>query len=120
MVKILFFKDFDDLIGDIVAAREIDNSGGNFLSKYSNSLLNALSLILTNKAELYDDPVRKSIFLLNNYNFILKKLDNGKKLLEVSERNSPEVRDSFASLVENSRVDFLKFWDEVIKYTGIV
>ena len=98
-----------------MASREIDNSGGNFLSKYSNSLLNALSLILTNKADLYDDPVRKAIFLVNNYNFILKKLDNESKILEVARKNSPDVRDAFASLVAQNRSDFLEIWNQIIQ-----
>ena len=35
-----------------------------------------LNLYLKNKSEHYDDPAKKAIFLLNNYNYIVSNLQS--------------------------------------------
>ena len=35
-----------------------------------------LNLYLKNKSEQYDDPAKKAIFLLNNYNYIVTSLQS--------------------------------------------
>lgn len=40
----------------------------------SARVLSALGLNLTNKAEMYSDPALKPIFMVNNFNYILKSL----------------------------------------------
>ena len=40
----------------------------------SAKVLSALGLNLSNKSETYSDPFLRPIFMLNNYNYILKSM----------------------------------------------
>ena len=44
-----------------------------FINDYYSGTLN---LYLKNKSEHYDDPAKKAIFLLNNYNYIVSSLQS--------------------------------------------
>lgn len=53
-----------------------------FISVHSAKVLSSLGLNLNNKAEAYNDPAIKSIFLLNNFNYILRSLRRSVPFLE--------------------------------------
>ena len=45
-----------------------------FPPPYTAKVLSSLGANLTNKSETYSDVTLRSIFMLNNYNYILKSL----------------------------------------------
>ena len=51
----------------------INRNAPTFFSPFS---LGTLNLYLKNKSEHYDDPAKKAIFLLNNYNYIVISLQS--------------------------------------------
>ena len=51
----------------------INRNAPTFISPFS---LGTLNLYLKNKSEHYDDPAKKAIFLLNNYNYIVISLQS--------------------------------------------
>ncbi|XP_065419494.1 exocyst complex component 7 isoform X11 [Chrysemys picta bellii] len=78
--------------------RETSSSASSYSSEFSRRLLSTyickvlgnLQLNLLSKSKVYEDPALSAIFLHNNYNYILKSLENWLKVTEyISERNLP-------------------------------
>ena len=81
---------------------------------YINRLLGALSFNIQTKSDLYDDPIKKKIFLLNNYHFISKRLENDPKLLALASKHDAELGPKFIQLTTECKEDFMKQWDAVV------
>uniref|UniRef100_A0A8C3IXW7 Exocyst complex component 7 n=1 Tax=Chrysemys picta bellii TaxID=8478 RepID=A0A8C3IXW7_CHRPI len=90
--------DFQETAGAMLASQETSSSASSYSSEFSRRLLSTyickvlgnLQLNLLSKSKVYEDPALSAIFLHNNYNYILKSLENWLKVTEyISERNLP-------------------------------
>ncbi|XP_025053257.1 exocyst complex component 7 isoform X5 [Alligator sinensis] len=90
--------DFQETAGAMLASQETSSSASSYSSEFSRRLLSTyickvlgnLQLNLLSKVRVYEDPALKAIFLHNNYNYILKSLENWLKVTDyISERSLP-------------------------------
>uniref|UniRef100_A0A5F8H5L0 Exocyst complex component 7 n=1 Tax=Monodelphis domestica TaxID=13616 RepID=A0A5F8H5L0_MONDO len=90
--------DFQETAGAMLASQETSSSATSYNSEFSKRLLSTyickvlgnLQLNLLSKSKVYEDPALRAIFLHNNYNYILKSLENWLKVTDyISEKNLP-------------------------------
>ena len=103
----------------MVASKENEQSGVVAFSMYINRLLGALSFNLQSKAGLYDDPFRATVFLLNNYHFISKRLEKDSSLLKLASQHEPELGPRFITLTSDNKTEFIAQWEGVVSHAVI-
>ncbi|CAB4006486.1 exocyst complex component 7 isoform X2 [Paramuricea clavata] len=90
------------------------------VAKYISRVLGALGLNLELKSKSYvhiaGQPALSGIFLLNNYNYILKRLQRTGVLLLMSEGGSIEIESQYMKLIEEQKVSYRKGWNKVMSY----
>jgi len=84
------------------------------LSNYFIKLLGTLNLFLKTKSEHYDDPAKRAIFLLNNYNYIITSLQSSGILKLVSSTDN-RMEITYQQLVNDQRIQYLQCWDKVLQ-----
>ncbi|XP_071107371.1 exocyst complex component 7-like [Haliotis cracherodii] len=85
------------------------------LADYMTRVLSALGLNLTNKAEMYSDPALKPIFMLNNFNYILKSLKRS-GLLELLHAWNPQVADVYETQITEQKRSYSESWNKVLHF----
>ncbi|XP_061079400.1 exocyst complex component 7 isoform X8 [Conger conger] len=103
--------------------RESSSSASSYSSEFSRRLLSTyickvlgnLQLNLLSKSKVYEDSALSAIFLLNNYNYILKSLEKSEliQLVGVTNRNA-EV--SYRELMEQQMQIYQRSWLKVTEY----
>lgn len=103
----------------MVLSKETEQPGADGFSLYINRLLGALTYNLESKADLYDDKTKKEIFLLNNYHFINKRLENNKALLEIGAKTQPKFGSNYSALALERRENFMSYWEKMEEFTNV-
>lgn len=85
------------------------------LAEYITKVLSSLGLNLNNKAEAYNDPAIKSIFLLNNFNYILRSLRRS-SMLDVVHLWNNEVKVFYEGQIVNQKRIYSQSWSRVLHY----
>ncbi|KHJ91041.1 hypothetical protein OESDEN_09102 [Oesophagostomum dentatum] len=71
------------------------------LPKLFARILSALGMTLKKKSENYDDPALSNLFLLNNYNYIAKALEDDEDgLLPVIKEQNTQILSFYRSEIE--------------------
>ncbi|XP_061079398.1 exocyst complex component 7 isoform X6 [Conger conger] len=115
--------DFQETAGAMLASQESSSSASSYSSEFSRRLLSTyickvlgnLQLNLLSKSKVYEDSALSAIFLLNNYNYILKSLEKSEliQLVGVTNRNA-EV--SYRELMEQQMQIYQRSWLKVTEY----
>lgn len=87
----------------------------NKVAFFMTQVLSALGLNLSNKAETYSDPGMKPIFMLNNFNYILKSLKNT-GLLELLLLQNKEVARFYNEQITEQKRIYSESWSKVLHY----
>ncbi|KAL4239242.1 Exocyst complex component 7 [Mactra antiquata] len=85
------------------------------LADYCTKVLSALGLNLTNKAETYSDPFLKPIFMLNNFNYILKSLKRS-GLIELIHSWHKDVQSFYEDKIVEEKKNYSQSWSRVMHY----
>lgn len=85
------------------------------LADYCSKVLAALGLNLSNKSETYGDPYLKPIFLLNNYNYILKSLKRSGCINLVSLWNK-DIETQYEEQINEQKKFYSQSWSRVLHY----
>lgn len=85
------------------------------LAEYITKVLSSLGLNLNNKAEAYNDPAIRSIFLLNNFNYILRSLRRS-DMIDIVHLWNGEVEVFYESQVVNQKRIYSQSWSRVLHY----
>ncbi|KAK7112146.1 exocyst complex component 7-like [Littorina saxatilis] len=85
------------------------------VADYMTRVLSALGLNLSNKAETYNDPGLRPIFMLNNFNYILKALKTT-GLLELLLLWNREVATYYNEQVLEQKRIYSQSWSKVLHY----
>ncbi|KAJ8251442.1 hypothetical protein GJAV_G00221400 [Gymnothorax javanicus] len=115
--------DFQETAGAMLASQESSSSASSYSLEFSRRLLSTyickvlgnLQLNLLSKSKVYEDSALSAIFLLNNYNYILKSLEKSEliQLVGVTNRNA-EV--SYRELMEQQMHIYQRSWVKVTEY----
>ena len=85
------------------------------LAEYITKVLSALGLNMSNKAETYSDPTLRTVFMLNNYNYILKSLRQS-KMLELVHKWNPDVEGYYEEQILEQKRVYSQSWSRVLTY----
>ncbi|KAK2185572.1 hypothetical protein NP493_228g06031 [Ridgeia piscesae] len=85
------------------------------LAEFMTKVLSALGANLTNKSETYSDVTLRSIFMLNNYNYILKSLRRTRMLLLVHLRD-PNVETYYIDHIRQQKRSYFQSWSRVLHF----
>lgn len=85
------------------------------LADYCTKVLSALGLNLSNKAETYGDPFLRPIFMLNNYNYILKSLKRS-GLIELIHMWNKDVEMFYEDKILEQKKHYSQSWSRVMHY----
>ncbi|KAK6050966.1 Exo70 exocyst complex subunit [Cooperia oncophora] len=78
-------------------------------------ILSALGMTLKKKSENYDDPALSSLFLLNNYNYIAKALEDDEDgLLPVINEQNTQILSFYHSEIEQCVNIYMRSWNQCI------
>ncbi|XP_064602319.1 exocyst complex component 7-like [Liolophura sinensis] len=85
------------------------------IADYVMKVLSSLGLNLTNKAETYGDATLRAIFMLNNYNYMLKSLKRS-GLLELVHIADNQVEQAFNDKILENKKLYSESWSRVLHY----
>ncbi|KHJ88484.1 Exo70 exocyst complex subunit [Oesophagostomum dentatum] len=78
-------------------------------------ILSALGMTLKKKSENYDDPALSNLFLLNNYNYIAKALEDDEDgLLPVIKEQNTQILSFYRSEIEQYINHYIRSWHPCI------
>ncbi|XP_050394156.1 exocyst complex component 7 [Patella vulgata] len=85
------------------------------VADYMTRVLSALGLNLSNKAETYGDPALKPIFMLNNFNYILKSIKRS-GLLKLLLMWNDKVEGFYLEQIQVQKRFYSQSWSKVLHY----
>lgn len=95
-----------------------DTYASQIVSEYFARILAALSLNLTNKSKMYDTSALQSIFVLNNYNYIVKSLHKIGIMKMLEEYGNPNLEREYDEAIEEEMKSYERSWFRVASYLG--
>uniref|UniRef100_A0A670IJF8 Exocyst complex component 7 n=2 Tax=Podarcis muralis TaxID=64176 RepID=A0A670IJF8_PODMU len=111
--------DFQETAGAMLASQETSSSASSYSSEFSRRLLSTyickvlgnLQLNLLSKSKVYEESL-SAIFLLNNYNYILKSLEKSEliQLVAVTQKNAEK---SYREHIEQQITAYQRSWLKV-------
>ncbi|KAM3848986.1 exocyst complex component 7 isoform 7-T7 [Vipera latastei] len=115
--------DFQETAGAMLASQETSSSASSYSSEFSRRLLSTyickvlgnLQLNLLSKSKVYEDPALSAIFLLNNYNYILKSLEKS-ELIQLVAVTQKTAERSYRELIEQQILTYQCSWLKVTDY----
>ncbi|XP_043924041.1 exocyst complex component 7 isoform X3 [Protopterus annectens] len=115
--------DFKETAGAMLTSQESSSSASSYSNEFSKRLLSTyickvlgnLQLNLLSKSKVYEDPALSAIFLLNNYNYILKSLEKCGliKLVAVTQKTAEK---SYQEHIQQQIQTYQRSWSKVIDY----
>ncbi|RCN24326.1 hypothetical protein ANCCAN_29980 [Ancylostoma caninum] len=85
------------------------------LPKLFARILSALGMTLKKKSEDYDDPALSNLFLLNNYNYIAKALEDDEDgLLPVINEQNTQILSFYHAEIEQYINHYMRSWHPCI------
>ncbi|VDI82233.1 exocyst complex component 7, partial [Mytilus galloprovincialis] len=82
---------------------------------YMTKVLSALGLNLSNKSETYNDPTLRPVFMLNNYNYILKSITRS-GLLNLIHLCNKDVGQYYEDQIHEQKRLYSESWSKVLHY----
>lgn len=117
---------FVETVGSMLVTLQEDQSGNFFtrdtelfirvVAEYVQRVLGALGLNLELKARVYEAPTLSSLFLLNNYNYIVKALQRSGLLALLQEGGIAEVEKQYQELINEHKATYQKCWSKVLNF----
>ena len=112
---------FSETTGVILASKEDSSSRSssnhdNFVANYISQALICLSRSLALKAKSYDMIGLQSIFMLNNYNYIIKSLEKTGLMSLLKQHGFPNLEVEYKETMEEETKQYEKSWNKVINH----
>uniref|UniRef100_T1J1M1 Vitellogenin domain-containing protein n=1 Tax=Strigamia maritima TaxID=126957 RepID=T1J1M1_STRMM len=113
--------DYAETVGELLlktdkmAASPTTEKKKNAMGHYILRVLTTLNLTLCNKSESYSDPCLKSIFRLNNLNYISKSLQRS-GLLEIVQMYNKDIEEHFNDQIREHKRLYSHSWSRVLHY----
>ena len=86
-------------------------------AQYISRCLAAISANLEAKAK-YEDPALKSLFFMNNYNFVFDRLKKT-ELIKIVESYDSETSSRYRAAILEHKASYIKGWERVTQYCSI-
>lgn len=113
---------FPEIAGGMIAAKKSDGSAsaaqakrayGEYISRCCSSIVTSLEV-----RARYEDPALKSLFLMNNYNFLLKRLRKT-DVINIIEQYDSKISTNFTSTMLAHKDAYVKGWGRVVAHCSI-
>jgi len=82
-------------------------------------VLSVLSLNLTNKSKLYDTSALQAVFMLNNYNYIIKSLHKIGIMKMLQDHGQPNLEQDYDEAIEEEMKLYLRSWKRVTNHLEV-
>lgn len=115
-----------ETVGSMLVTLQEDQSGNFFtrepelftkvVADYVQRVLGALGLNLELKARVYETPTLSSLFLLNNYNYVIKALQRSGLLALLQEGGNAEVQKQYQTLIADHKSTYQKCWGKLLNF----
>lgn len=115
-----------ETVGSMLVTLQEDQSGNfftretelftKFVAGYVQRVLGALGLNLELKARVYETPTLSSLFLLNNYNYVIKALQRSGLLALLQGGGIGEVQKQYQQLIEDHKSTYQKCWGKLLNF----
>ncbi|XP_020611079.1 exocyst complex component 7-like [Orbicella faveolata] len=112
---------YTETVGSMLVTMQEEQSGNFFtretelftkvVAEYVQRVLGALGLNLELKARVYEAPTLCSLFLLNNYNYIVKALQRLGLLALLQEGGISGVEKQYQQLIDEQKTTYQKWYD---------
>lgn len=83
-------------------------------ANYITRVLSTLGLTLKNKSDTYTDPHLRAIFMLNNFNYILKTLRKS-ELIKIVSSYDRDIELYYEEHVLQNKKDYSKSWSKILQ-----
>ncbi|XP_020611078.1 exocyst complex component 7-like [Orbicella faveolata] len=117
---------YTETVGSMLVTMQEEQSGNFFtretelftkvVAEYVQRVLGALGLNLELKARVYEAPTLCSLFLLNNYNYIVKALQRLGLLALLQEGGISGVEKQYQQLIDEQKTTYQKCWGKVLNF----
>ncbi|KAJ7362141.1 Exocyst complex component 7 [Desmophyllum pertusum] len=117
---------YTETVGSMLVTMQEDQSGNFFtretelftkvVSEYVQRVLGALGLNLELKARVYEAPTLCTLFLLNNYNYIVKALDRSGLLDLLQNGGITGVEEQYQQLIKEQKSTYQNCWNKVLNF----
>lgn len=113
---------FSETTGIILASKEetgtrlSNKDHEKFVANYISQALICLSRSLALKAKSYDTIGLQSIFMLNNYNYIIKSLEKTGLMLILKKHGFPDIESEYRETMQEETKLYEKSWNKVINH----
>uniref|UniRef100_UPI0037E7F42C exocyst complex component 7 isoform X4 n=1 Tax=Semicossyphus pulcher TaxID=241346 RepID=UPI0037E7F42C len=115
--------DFHETAGAMLASQETSSSASSYTSEFNKRLLSTyickvlgnLQLNLLSKSKVYEDSALSSIFLHNNYNYILKSLEKS-ELIQLVTVTQKKAEGQYRELIEQQIYMYKSSWVRVTEH----
>eukprot|EP00794_Sanderia_malayensis_P009128 gene9128-10101_t len=104
---------YSETTGIILSRKD---SGSNKSANYISQALSSLSRSLALKAKSYDVPGLQAIFMLNNYNYIIKSLEKTGLMTLLKQQGYPNLESEYKDTMEEDTKSYEKSWNKVINH----
>lgn len=85
------------------------------VATYVGKVLGALSLNLDQKAKTYSDQYLGAMFLLNNYQYILKSLQRS-GLIKLVVLSNPDIESHYEDIIKEQKKEYSRSWNKVLAF----
>jgi len=115
-------QNFSDVGGGMIAGQKSDGGASaaqckRSFAQYISRCLAAISANLEAKAK-YEDPALKSLFFMNNYNFVFDRLKKT-ELIKIVESYDSETSSRYRAAILEHKASYIKGWERVTQYCSI-
>ncbi|KAL9956376.1 hypothetical protein ACROYT_G037843 [Oculina patagonica] len=117
---------YTETVGSMLVTMQEDQSGNFFtretelfikvVAEFVQRVLGALGLNLELKARVYEAPTLCALFLLNNYNYIVKTLQRSGLLALLQEGGITGVEKQYQQLIDEQKSAYQKCWGKVLNF----
>ena len=83
-------------------------------ANYITRVLSSLGLTLKNKSDTYTDPYLRAIFMLNNFNYILKTLRKS-SLVNIVNMYDRDIELFYEEQILQNKKDYSKSWSKILQ-----
>ena len=112
---------FSETTGVILATNEestgfSSKDNEKYVADYISNALMCLSRSLALKAKSYDTIGLQSIFMLNNFNYIIKSLEKTGLMSMLKEHGIPDIEKQYMDTIDEETKQYEKSWNKVISH----
>ncbi|XP_065659381.1 exocyst complex component 7 isoform X2 [Hydra vulgaris] len=100
----------------MILSEDSKETSSTIVAGFMSKVLESLSRNLMNKSKMYDSMALQSIFMLNNYNYIIKSLQKIGIMKLLQENGQPDLEKQYDEVIKDEMESYEKSWQRVSQH----